>query len=159
MAFYKSRIPTAGTIARTMAFSFGHFCTPSPVPAATFAIRKKNDERYECRQVYHTLPFYAVRLHAAARHSREYVRQWRDKYAGFEAGDLTRLKQLEVETHARIAAIARLTMEVDAVRELTTRTAGADVARYSCIIKGFYLILFSGLRGRAYFQPFNGWPI
>ena len=49
------------------------------------------------------------------------IRQWRDKYAGLETSDLTRLKQLEAESARKDRVIARLTMEVDAVRELIAK--------------------------------------
>jgi putative transposase len=49
------------------------------------------------------------------------IRQWRDKYAGLETSDLARLKQLEAESARKDRVIARLTMEVDAVRELIAK--------------------------------------
>jgi putative transposase len=49
------------------------------------------------------------------------IRQWRDKYAGLETSDLTRLKQLEAESTRKDRVIARLTVEVDAVRELIAK--------------------------------------
>ena len=49
------------------------------------------------------------------------IRQWRDKYAGLETSDLKRLKQLEAESVRKDRVIARLTMEVDAVRELIAK--------------------------------------
>jgi Transposase/HTH-like domain len=49
------------------------------------------------------------------------IRQWRDKYAGLETSDLTRLKQLEAGSARKDRVIARLTMEVDAVRELISK--------------------------------------
>jgi len=49
------------------------------------------------------------------------IRQWRDRYAGLETSDLTRLKQLEAESARKDRVIARLTMEVDAVRELIAK--------------------------------------
>ncbi len=47
------------------------------------------------------------------------MRQWRDKYAGLETSDLTRLKQLEAESARKDRVIARLTTEV--VRELIAK--------------------------------------
>jgi putative transposase len=61
------------------------------------------------------------------------IRQWRDKYAGLESSDLTRLKQLEAESARKDRVIARLTMEVDAVRELIAKTAGALAAKTALI--------------------------
>jgi len=49
------------------------------------------------------------------------IRQWRDKYAGLQTSDLSRLKQLEDESRRKDRIIARLTMEVDAVRELISK--------------------------------------
>lgn len=49
------------------------------------------------------------------------IRLWRDKYAGMETSDLARLKQLEEESARKDKIIARLTLEVDAVRELISR--------------------------------------
>jgi len=51
------------------------------------------------------------------------IRQWRDKYAGLETSDLARLKQLEDESRRKDRIIARLTMEVDAVKELISKNA------------------------------------
>jgi putative transposase len=49
------------------------------------------------------------------------IRLWRDKYGGLETSDLARLKQLETESARKDRVIARLTMEVDAVRELIAK--------------------------------------
>lgn len=43
---------------------------------------------------------------------------WRARYAGLETSDLVRLKQLEDETNRKDRVIARLTLEVEAMREL-----------------------------------------
>jgi putative transposase len=43
---------------------------------------------------------------------------WRAKYAGLESSDLMRLKQLEDESHRKDRVITRLTLEVEAMREL-----------------------------------------
>ncbi|HUZ49130.1 MAG TPA: transposase [Candidatus Dormibacteraeota bacterium] len=49
------------------------------------------------------------------------IRLWRDRYAGMETSDLTRLKQLEEESAKKDRIIARLTLEVDAVRDLISK--------------------------------------
>ena len=49
------------------------------------------------------------------------IRLWRDQYAGMETSDLTRLKQLEEESAKKDRIIARLTLEVDAVRDLISK--------------------------------------
>lgn len=49
------------------------------------------------------------------------IRLWKDKYAGLGTSDLVRLKQLEDESRRKDRIIARLTMEVDAVRELISK--------------------------------------
>lgn len=49
------------------------------------------------------------------------IRLWKDKYGGLETSDLARLKQLEDESRRKDRIIARLTMEVDAVRELMSK--------------------------------------
>ncbi len=49
------------------------------------------------------------------------IRLWKDKYAGLETSDLARLKQLEDESRRKDRIIARLTMEIDAVRELMSK--------------------------------------
>ena len=46
------------------------------------------------------------------------LRAWKDKYAGLEASDLVRLKQLEAENAQMRRIIARKELELDAVREL-----------------------------------------
>lgn len=46
------------------------------------------------------------------------ISAWRSKYAGLEASDLMRLKQLEDEGNRKDRVIARLTLEVEAMREL-----------------------------------------
>lgn len=46
------------------------------------------------------------------------ISAWRAKYAGLEASDLMRLKQLEDESNRKDRVIARLTLEVEAMREL-----------------------------------------
>jgi len=49
------------------------------------------------------------------------IRLWRDRYAGLETSDLTRLKQLEDESQRKDRIISRLTLEVDAMRELVEK--------------------------------------
>ena len=49
------------------------------------------------------------------------IRLWRDRYAGLEASDLVRLKQLEDEGHRKDRVIARLTLEVDAMKDLVEK--------------------------------------
>ena len=43
---------------------------------------------------------------------------WRAKYAGLETSDLMRLKRLEDESQRKDRVIARLTLEVEAMRDL-----------------------------------------
>ncbi len=49
------------------------------------------------------------------------IRLWRDRHGGLETSDLARLKQLEDESRRKDRIIARLTMEVDAVRALISK--------------------------------------
>jgi putative transposase len=46
------------------------------------------------------------------------IAAWRAKYAGLETSDLRRLKQLEDEGHRKDRVIAKLTLEVEVMREL-----------------------------------------
>ena len=46
------------------------------------------------------------------------IRQWRAKYAGMSAGDLTRLKELEAENAQMQRIIARQTVKIDAIEQL-----------------------------------------
>jgi putative transposase len=46
---------------------------------------------------------------------------WRDRYAGLESSDLVRLKQLEEESLRKDRVIARLTLEVDAMKDLVEK--------------------------------------
>jgi putative transposase len=50
------------------------------------------------------------------------IRLWRDRYTGMETSDLTRLKQLEEESAKKDRIISRLTLEVDAVRDLISKS-------------------------------------
>ena len=56
------------------------------------------------------------------------IRDWRDKYAGLQTSDLVRLKQLEAENAQMQRIIARQTLELDAVKELISKKAGARAA-------------------------------
>jgi putative transposase len=49
------------------------------------------------------------------------IRLWRDRYAGLESSDLVRLKQLEEESLRKDRVIARLTLEVDAMKDLVEK--------------------------------------
>ncbi len=49
------------------------------------------------------------------------IRLWRDRYTGLEASDLVRLKQLEDESRRKDRIIAKLTLEVDAMKELVEK--------------------------------------
>ena len=49
------------------------------------------------------------------------IRLWRDRYAGLEASDLVRLKQLEDESQRKDRVIARLTLEVEAMKDLVQK--------------------------------------
>ena len=46
------------------------------------------------------------------------ISAWKAKYSGLETSDLVRLRQLEDESRRKDRVIARLTLEVDAMREL-----------------------------------------
>jgi putative transposase len=46
------------------------------------------------------------------------ISAWKAKYGGLETSDLVRLKQLEDEARRKDRVIARLTLEVDAMRDL-----------------------------------------
>jgi len=49
------------------------------------------------------------------------IGNWKQKYAGLESSDLSRLKQLEVE-HAQMSRIiARQALELEAVRDLISK--------------------------------------
>ena len=49
------------------------------------------------------------------------IRLWRDRYASLESSDLVRLKQLEEESRRKDRIIARLTLEVDAMKDLVEK--------------------------------------
>lgn len=49
------------------------------------------------------------------------IRLWKDKYAGLEASDLVRLKQLEEESRRKDRIIARQALEIDAMKELVEK--------------------------------------
>lgn len=46
---------------------------------------------------------------------------WKDRYGGLDASDLVRLKQLEDENRRKDRIIARLSLEVDAMKELVEK--------------------------------------
>ncbi len=56
------------------------------------------------------------------------IRGWRDKYAGLETSDFVRLKQLEAENAQMRRIIARKELELDAVKDLIEKKAGAFVS-------------------------------
>lgn len=49
------------------------------------------------------------------------IRLWRDKYGGMETSDLVRLRQLEDENRRKDRIIARMALEVDAMKELVEK--------------------------------------
>jgi putative transposase len=49
------------------------------------------------------------------------IRLWKDRYGGLETSDLVRLKQLEDENRRKDRIIARLSLEVDAMKELVEK--------------------------------------
>jgi putative transposase len=49
------------------------------------------------------------------------IRLWRDKYGGMETSDLARLKQLEDDNRRKDRIIARMALEVDAMKELVEK--------------------------------------
>jgi putative transposase len=49
------------------------------------------------------------------------IRQWKDRYGGLDTSDLVRLKQLEDENRRKDRIIARLSLEVDAMKELVEK--------------------------------------
>ncbi len=49
------------------------------------------------------------------------IRLWKDRYGGLETSDLVRLKQLEDESRRKDRIIARLSLEVDAMKELVEK--------------------------------------
>ena len=51
------------------------------------------------------------------------IRLWRAKYAGMSASDLARLKQLEAENAQMQRIIARQTVKIDAMEELTRKNS------------------------------------
>jgi putative transposase len=59
------------------------------------------------------------------------IRLWRSKYAGMNASDLARLKQLEAENAQMQRIIARQTVKIDAMEELMRKTHGAFPASRS----------------------------
>jgi putative transposase len=51
------------------------------------------------------------------------IRLWRAKYAGMNASDLARLKQLEAENAQMQRIIARQTVKIDAMEELMRKNS------------------------------------
>ncbi len=51
------------------------------------------------------------------------IRLWRTKYAGMNAGDLARLKQLEAENAQMQRIIARQTVKIDAIEQLLRKNS------------------------------------
>ena len=51
------------------------------------------------------------------------IRLWRTKYAGMNAGDLARLKQLEAENAQMKRIIARQTVKIDAIEQLMRKNS------------------------------------
>ena len=51
------------------------------------------------------------------------IRLWRTKYAGMNAGDLARLKQLEAENSQMQRIIARQTVKIDAIEQLMRKNS------------------------------------
>jgi putative transposase len=49
------------------------------------------------------------------------IRLWKDRYGGLDTSDLVRLKQLEDENRRKDRIIARLALEVDAMKELVEK--------------------------------------
>jgi putative transposase len=51
------------------------------------------------------------------------IRLWRDKYGGMETSDLARLRQLRDENRRKDRIIARMALEIDAMKELVEKNA------------------------------------
>jgi putative transposase len=51
------------------------------------------------------------------------IRLWRDKYGGMETSDLARLRQLQDENRRKDRIIARMALEIDAMKELVEKNA------------------------------------
>jgi putative transposase len=49
------------------------------------------------------------------------IRLWKDRYGGLETNDFVRLKHLEEESRRKDRIIARLSLEVDAMKELVEK--------------------------------------
>lgn len=49
------------------------------------------------------------------------IRLWKDRYGGLDSSDLVRLKQLEDENRRKDRIISRLSLEVDAMKELVEK--------------------------------------
>jgi putative transposase len=53
------------------------------------------------------------------------IRLWRDKYGGMETSDLAKLRQLQDENRRKDRIIARMALEIDAMKELVEKKPGA----------------------------------
>ena len=51
------------------------------------------------------------------------IRLWRDKYGGMETSDLAKLRQLQDENRRKDRIIARMALEIDAMKELVEKNA------------------------------------
>jgi putative transposase len=51
------------------------------------------------------------------------IRLWRDKYGGMETSDLMKLRQLEDDNRRKDRIIARMALEIDAMKELVEKNA------------------------------------
>lgn len=51
------------------------------------------------------------------------IRLWRDKYGGMETSDLVKLRQLEDDNRRKDRIIARMALEIDAMKELVEKNA------------------------------------
>ena len=49
------------------------------------------------------------------------IRLWRDKYGGMETSDLMKLRQLEDDSRRKDRIIARMALEIDAMKELVEK--------------------------------------
>ncbi len=51
------------------------------------------------------------------------IRLWRDKYGGMETSDLAKLRQLQDENRRKDRIVARMALEIDAMKELVEKNA------------------------------------
>ncbi|MGA7284238.1 MAG: transposase [Candidatus Cybelea sp.] len=52
------------------------------------------------------------------------IRLWRDKHGGMETSDLAKLRQLQDENRRKDRIIARMALEIDAMKELVEKRLG-----------------------------------